>query len=169
MVDEKLKKRALRHYHKCHNMAKTLRKYPYCSRSVFYTWLKNEGKEHVRSGRPGVLPPAGRATAEAKAEIVARISDGHEPIMDVSIETGYSRATLYKWIRQYRGNGIIGLMGKEKTKRKKAGGEPSAELSKRLDEMQMQIDILVETINVLKKRPAHQPKAVEGKGKGSDS
>ena len=52
MVDEKLKKRALRHYHKCHNMAKTLRKYPYCSRSVFYTWLKNEGKEHVRGGRP---------------------------------------------------------------------------------------------------------------------
>ena len=65
-----------------------------------------------------------------------------------------SRATLYKWIRQYRGNGIIGLTGKEKTKRKKAGGEPSAELSKRLDEMQMQIDILMETINVLKKARA---------------
>ena len=45
MVDEKLKKRALRYYHRCHNMARTLRKYPYCSRSVFYTWLKNRGKE----------------------------------------------------------------------------------------------------------------------------
>lgn len=154
MVDEKLKKRALRYYHRCHNMAKTLRKYPYCSRSAFYTWLKNEGKEHVRSGMPGILPPAGRATAETKAEIVARISGGHEPVMDVSIATGYSRATPYKWLRQYRGNGIIGLVGKEKTKRKKAGGESSAELSKGLDEMQMQIDIPMETIKALKKTRA---------------
>lgn len=96
MVDEKLKKRALRYYHRCHNMAKALRKCPYCSRSAFYTWLKTGGKEHVKSGRPGVLPPAGRATAETKAEIVARTSDGHEPAMDVSIATGHSRAALYK-------------------------------------------------------------------------
>lgn len=45
-------------------------------------------------------------------------------------------------------------MGREKTKRKKAGRESSAELSKRLDEMQMQIDILMETIDVLKKTRA---------------
>lgn len=57
---------------------------------------QNGGKEHVKSGRPGVLPPAGRATAETKAEIVARTSDGHEPAMDVSIATGHSRAALYK-------------------------------------------------------------------------
>lgn len=56
-----------------------------------------------------------------KAEIVARISDGYEPVMGVSIATGYSRATLYKWLRQHRGNGIIGLIGKGKAKRKKAG------------------------------------------------
>ena len=167
MVDEKLKKRALRYYHRCHNMAKALRKYPYCSRSAFYTWLKNEGKEHIRSGRPGVLPPAGRATAETKAEIVARISDGHEPVMDVSIATGYSRATIYKWLRQYRGNGIIGLMGKEKTKRKKAGVESSAELSKRLDEMQMQIDILMETINVLKKDQRISQKPLKAREKAA--
>ena len=154
MVDEKIKKRALRYYHKCHNMAKTLRKCPYCSRSVFYTWLKNEGKEHVRSGRPGVLPPAGRAPVESKAEIVARIADGHEPVMDVAIETGNSRPTLYGWLRQYRDNGKIGLTGIKRPKRKKAEGGSSAELSKRLDEMQMQIDILMETINVLKKARA---------------
>lgn len=115
---------------------------------------QKRGEGHVRSGRPGVLPPAGRATAEMKAEIVARISDGHEPVMDVSIATGCSRATPYKWLRQCRGNGVIGLMGKEKTKRKKAGGEPSAELSKRLDEMQMQIGVPMETIDVLKKTRA---------------
>lgn len=43
MVDEKLKKRALRYYHRCRNVAKTLGKYAYCSRSALYTWLKNEG------------------------------------------------------------------------------------------------------------------------------
>ena len=45
MLDEKLKKRALSYYYRCHNMAKALRKHPYCSRSVFCTWLKNGGKE----------------------------------------------------------------------------------------------------------------------------
>ncbi len=167
MVDEKLKKRALRYYRKCHSMAKTLRKYPYCSRSAFCTWLKNEGKEHVRSGRPGVLPPAGRATAEAKAEIVARISDGHEPIMDVALETGHGRPTPYRWLRQYRGNGMIGLMGDKKANRKKAEGGSSAELSKRPGEVQMQIDIPMETINVLKKGPRISQKPLKAREKAA--
>lgn len=154
MVDEKLRKRALRYYHKCHNMAKTLRKYPYCTRSAFYTRLKNEGKERVRKGRSCAPPPAGRATAETKANVVARIVDGHEPVADVAIETGYSRPTLYKWIRQYRIDDIIGLTGNKKAKRANGEGAAGADLSKRLDEMQMQIDILSETINVLKKTRA---------------
>jgi len=167
MVDEKLKKRALRYYHRCRSMAKTLRKYPHCTRSTFYTWLKNEGKERVRSGRSGVLPAAGRATAKSKAEIVARMIEGHEPIMDVAIETGYSRPTLYKWIRQYRSDGIIGLMGKEKKKRKRAEGGAGPDLSERLDEMQMQIDILTETIAVLKKDPRISQRPLKAKEKAA--
>ena len=58
-------------------------------------------------------------------------------------------------------------MGKEKTKRKKAGEEPSAELSKRLDEMQMQIDILAETINVLKKDPRISQKPLKAREKAA--
>ena len=58
-------------------------------------------------------------------------------------------------------------MGKEKTKRKKAGEEPSAELSKRLDEMQMQIDILMETINVLKKDPRISQKPLKAREKAA--
>ena len=58
-------------------------------------------------------------------------------------------------------------MGKEKTKRKKAGGESSAELSKRLDEMQMQIDILMETINVLKKDPRISQKPLKAREKAA--
>ena len=88
MVDEKLKKRALRYYHRCHNMAKTLRKYPYCSRSVLYTWLKNEGNEHVRSGRPSVLPLAGRATAETKAREKAFCVFAYLPKVTVQASIG---------------------------------------------------------------------------------
>lgn len=145
MVDEKSKKKALAYCHGCHNMAKTLRKYPLCSRSAFQTWLKNEGKERVRSGRPGVLPPAGYATPEQKFEILTRALEGHEPVLDVAIETGYSRPTMCKWKRQYQADGMIGLMEKRKHK----GETPSADsrdLLKRLDEMQLQIDILKETI-----------------------
>ena len=50
----------------------------------------------------GVLFPASARPTETKVGIVARIVGGHEPIMDVAIETGYSRAALCRWIRQRR-------------------------------------------------------------------
>lgn len=106
VVDEKLKKRALRYYHRCRDMAKTLRKPLLLKKRVLHLAKK-------RGQRTRQEWEAGRATAEAKAEIVARIAEGHEPIVDVSIETGYSRAAPCKWLRQYRTNGIIGLTGKE--------------------------------------------------------
>lgn len=46
-VDEKSKNRSLRYYRRCRNMAKTIRKCPYCSRSAFYTWLQNEGQARM--------------------------------------------------------------------------------------------------------------------------
>lgn len=169
MVDEKQKTQALKYYRKCSSIAKTLRKFPICTRATFYTWLKNEGKERARKGRSGVFPEAGRPTPERKLAIVERVTAGHEPVMDVAISTGYSRPTIYKWKRQYLAGGIMGLMGSKKPKTSKKVEPPSDDISKRLDEMQMQIDILTETIKVLKKRPAHQPKAVKSEGKGSDS
>lgn len=149
-VGEKSKKRALRHCRKRHNVAKTLRKCHHCSRSAFCARPKNGGEERVGGGRPGAPTPAGRATAET----VARIPDGHEPTMGASIATGCGGAAPCKRLGQCRGNGTIGLAGNGKTKRKEAGGEPGAGLSRRPGETQTQIGVPTETADALKKARA---------------
>ena len=47
--------------------------------------------------------------------------------------------------------------------------EDIAELKAQVQEMQMQIDILKETINVLKKRPRHRSDSSLKSGEGSDN
>lgn len=164
MVDKKTKAKVIAYWKKCGNLSETLRKYPVCSRTTFYTWLKEKGPKK-RKGRSGVLPPGGRPSAEEKLAIIKRCFEQGEPVLDVSIETGISRMTIYKWYRLYKADGIFGLMGKRNNRASPEKGD--GDLAKRIDEMQLQIDILKETIEVLKKDPGINLGSLKAKEKAA--
>lgn len=85
-----------------------------------------------------------------------------ESIKSVSEEIGYTRASIYSWRKKYLRGGITALMNdKNITPNTLTEGSLStasapdlAQLQTQIRDMQMEIDILKETINVLKKAPA---------------
>ena len=83
----------------------------------------------------------------------------------ISAQVGYSRASIYAWHRRYLKEGMLGLMN---TKNRKCGklqppvdsantaissSDEVKQLKDQLYEMQMEIDLLKATIDVLKKDP----------------
>ena len=78
-----------------------------------------------------------------------------ESIKSVSEEIGYTRASIYSWRKKYLRGGITALMnGKNITPNTLTEGSSStasapdlAQLQAQIRNMQMEIDILKETIN----------------------
>ena len=110
--------------------------------------LKNT-TEHPRN------PPA-----EFKLKVLRRCFENGESVKLVSEETGYSRVSIYVWRKRYLQGGVFSLMNTKNIKPEKLpdtdGKIPSEEIEsfrKQIYELQLEVDILKETINVLKKDP----------------
>ena len=94
-----------------------------------------------------------------KHNVIKRCLIQGEPVKLVAEEIGYTSSLIYKWIREYREKGYFSPM-----KRTTANidvnptdiifAEDINQLKAQMLGMQMEIDILKETINVLKKTPA---------------
>ena len=154
--------RALQTYDEIGSVQETIRKLGYPKRQTLYIWLherdlpakiksKNRGKntpEHPRH-------PA----AELKLEILHRCFELGEDVKSVANEVGYGRASIYTWRRKYLKKGTISLMNPNDVPRGKLSSDVSSsfeeinELRSKIQDMQMEIDILKETIKVLKKDP----------------
>ena len=140
-----------------------MRQFGYPSREHLYTWIRNEGKtkekrkklnlknttEHPRN------PPA-----EFKLKVLRRCFENGESVKLVSEETGYSRVSIYVWRKRYLQGGVFSLMNTKNIKPEKLpdtdGKIPSEEIEsfrKQIYELQLEVDILKETIKVLKKDP----------------
>lgn len=98
-------------------------------------------------------------SAELKLEVLHRCFELGEDVKSIADEIGYSRASIYVWRRKYLERGVIALMNPEDDPRGEltAGIACSSQeitvLKAKLRDMQMQIDILAATIDVLKKDP----------------
>ena len=110
--------------------------------------LKNT-TEHPRN------PPA-----EFKLKVLRRCFENGESVKLVSEETGYSRVSIYVWRKRYLQGGVFSLMNTKNIKPEKLPDTdrkiPSEEIEsfrKQIYELQLEVDILKETINVLKKDP----------------
>lgn len=97
-----------------------------------------------------------------------------ESIKYVSGEIGYSRAGIYAWRKKYLQGGTAALMNDKNIKPgtlvEGTQGSPDAEmrhLPARMDDMQMEIDILKETINVLKKDPGTNTETLKNREKAA--
>ena len=163
MYSKEQKAKALRIYHQIGSVTDTVRQLGYPSRKHLYNWIRNEGKtkekrkklnlknttEHPRN------PPA-----EFKLKVLRRCFENGESVKLVSEETGYSRVSIYVWRKRYLQGGVFSLMNTKNIKPEKLpdtdGKIPSEEIEsfrKQIYELQLEVDILKETINVLKKDP----------------
>lgn len=155
-------KKALELYQQCKSVSETVRILGYPSREYLYKWIKNENipkKERkklpiiINSSKHPRNPPI-----KIKLDAMKRCFELGESVKYVAEDIGYTRATIYQWRKKYLLKGKIALMNrKDLIKREKLleGKETSISelenLKKKIFSMQLEIDILKETIDVLKK------------------
>lgn len=115
-----------------------------------------------------------QAPTELKHNVIKRCLIKGEPVKLVAEEIGYTPSLVYKWIREYREKGCFQPMKKTTANINVSpnditSAEDINELKAQMLDMQMEIDILKETINVLKKRPRHRSDSSHKSGEGSDN
>ena len=109
-----------------------------------------------------------QASSEFKLEIIQRCFIDGENVKSVSEEIGYTPSSIYGWYRRYRKKGIFPSMkksDKHTVTPNAANAENIDDLKAQMLEMQMEIDILKETINVLKKDPGVDQTALTNREK----
>ncbi len=154
---------ALQVYHQCGSVTNTIRMLGYPTRRALYAWIENEGilkAPRKPLDNTNTVAHPRNPPIEVKMDAIHRCFELGESIKCVSEEIGYSRTSIYAWRKRYLQGGTVALMNdkniKPGTLAEGTPNSPNTELRQllaRMDGMQMEIDILKETINVLKKDP----------------
>lgn len=175
MYTKEQEERALAEFQRTGSATQAVRQLGYPTLSTLYRWFGRR-KAGLDNNHGHIRPPideklhqgctaehARHPSAEQKLVILHRCFEIGEDVEYVSRETGYSRTSIYKWRRQYLENGALELMpsSKDIMRRKDSlSGQSNErqlksmdEMQKQIHDMQLDIDILKETINVLKKDP----------------
>ena len=97
-----------------------------------------------------------QASNDLKHHVIKRCFIDGEPVKLVAEEIGYTPSLIYKWIREYREKGSFASMKKTTANINVNPSDINSiedinALKAQMLDMQMEIDILKETINVLKK------------------
>ena len=167
-------KKALDLYRECGSVTMTIRRLGYPSRTMLYQWAEDERKadnpREVR-GRKSRHTKQIFSTDE-KIEALKRCFEKNEPVELVAREIGCSKVTIYNWRNKYLRKGFTALMPQNrKSKNTEAlpndtiSSKEVEDLKKQMYELQMEVDILKETINVLKKDPGVDWKNLKNKEK----
>ena len=157
---------ALAYYHECHSAKKTVRDLGYPVRSCLNTWIANEGKPKKPRKKNSINK--GMSTFEERLDIVHRCVDLGEDVHLVAKEHNRDVSTVYTWCRIYKKEGHIALMKKSKKKQFATAVneiDNIEELKAQMLELQLENDILRETINVLKKDPGINQAALKNREK----
>lgn len=161
---------ALKVFHQTNSVSETTRILGYPTRRQLYSWIDDENlpsKERKPLPRIANSPEHPRnPPLDVKLDAIKRCFEHGESTKYVSEDIGYSRVSIYQWRKRYLKKGTLGLMNRKNipSGELKEGCRQSdstteslpevAELKAQMLEMQMEIDILKENINVLKKTPA---------------
>ena len=167
---------ALKVYHQCQSVTTTIQFLGYPTRRILYTWIANEGVtkpkrkplELVNTADHPRNPPV-----QVKMDAIHRCFELGESIKSVSEDIGYARASIYSWRKKYLHGGVPALMNckniKPNTLTEGSSSRSSIpelmQLQDQIRNMQMEIDILKETINVLKKDPGIDQTALKNREK----
>ena len=119
MFSKKQVNDAMRLYHECGSVTRTIHILGYPSREMLYQWIRKEGKpkpdrkaakitntkEHLRN-----------PSADVKLDAIRRCFEYGESIKSVSEEIGYSRASIYIWRKKYLREGAGSLVNNRNIK-----------------------------------------------------
>lgn len=167
---------ALKMYHQCRSVTKTIRILGYPTRRTMYWWIEKEGKKkppRKEMSPTNTIVHAPNLSVDVKMDAISRCFELGESVKSVAEEIGCSRASIYRWHKKYLKGGAIALMndkniasGERKEGTKGASSEQEIkQLKEQVNDLQMQIDILKETIHVLKKDPGIDQKALKNREK----
>ena len=129
-------------------------------------WIAEEKNPRVPKKKREFHPRP--STFEERLEAVRRCVDLGEDVNLVAKEIKRHPSNIHTWCRRYEQEGYIALMKKEKKKQPtKAVNEIDniEELKAQMLELQLENDILRETINVLKKDPGINQAALKNREK----
>ena len=168
---------ALEEYKRCGSATKTVRKLGYPRRETLYIWLHNEGKEKQPRKKHEYINTSGHprnAPVSVKLDALHRCFESGEEVKSVSEDIGYSRASIYSWHRKYLKGGTAALMNNKdiipEAPEPSDSTPNSADLSalqKQIQEMQLEIDLLKATIDVIKKDPGIDVRALKNREKAA--
>jgi len=157
---------ALLLYKKLKSIPKTIKLLGYPSQGSLCTWINDY---------PDVIAPSQRkpiihAPIELKLQAVHRCINNGETVKSVSEDIGYTKTAVSIWIRKYKQEGAVSLMNRKDTDLPINPSDIQSTddieaLKAQMYEMQMEIDILKETINVLKKDPGVNREALSNREK----
>lgn len=154
---------ALKLYDETHSVSKVIHRLGYPSKMGMYTWIgirnrplwqKGVRKRLINTPKHPLHPPL-----SLKMDVLHRCFENGENVQLVSEEIGYSRTTIYFWHKKYIQGGAASLMNPNDDRRgkmipgKSASVKEVQKLKAQMQDMQIEIDILKETLNVLKKDP----------------
>lgn len=141
------------------------------TRNTLYEWNKavraNKQNHHGSLDKPHVIknrninsPSHPRnPDINVKLDAIYRCFSLGEGVEYISKEIGYSRASIYTWYRKYQKFGVAGLMASKKhIKREEINFNVNTpkeqnltELQEQIKQLQMKVDVLKGTLNILKK------------------
>ena len=163
MYSEEQRTKALHVFHEIGSVTDTVRRFVYPSRKHLYTWIRNEGKTKEKRKKlklKNTTEHPRNPSAEFKLQVLRRCFENGKSVKSVSEEIGYSQVSIYMWRKRYLQGGAASLMntknirpGKLPDMDEKISSEEVESLRKQMYELQLEVDILKETINVLKKDP----------------
>ena len=176
MYSEEQYYRALALYDECGSVTKTITQLGYpARRQTLYNWITR--RKHLppeRSTFHGVNTPEHprHPPLELKLNALHRCFELGENVQSVSDEIGYSTASIYQWRRKYIQEGRAALMkpSSERERGPLKEGTPDANeeishLKAQVQNMQLEIDILKATLDVLKKDPGINTKTLNNREK----
>ena len=166
-------KTALKEFERLGSVQATITLLGYPSSSSLYKWyerkLANKKNYHGSPQKPYNVEHRYINSAEhprypdtnLKLEAIKRCFSLGENVEYVSREIRYSRMSIYKWYRQYKKYGVSGPMSSKKQIKREnidfnaesAPAQDIAELQEQIKQLQMEVDVLKEALNLLKKDP----------------
>ena len=179
MYSKQQKTNALELYKQTGSVTETVRILGYPTRKQLYNWIYEE--QHPPRGRKPYPIVDNHPThprnppLNVKLDAIHRCFELGENIKFVSEDIGYSRASIYKWRKIYLKEGTLGLMNNKNLRpgqlvegsdtNSNPSNDDIEQLKTQMQDMQLEIDILKETINVLKKDPGIDQTALSNREK----
>ena len=153
-------------YRKLKSLPKVVETLGYPSTGTLAEWVH----KHPEIVAPKSHKRHVKAPINVKLDAIRRCYENGETLKSVAEEIGYSSVAILIWHKKYQEKGLVGLMNKSDTESSRSAKDIQSAtdieaLKAQMMDMQMEIDILKETINVLKKDPGVNQEALSNREK----